>query len=40
MNFKNLLLIFATVLVVAVIFEIFLFLSGAKILTKVGGITR
>ena len=34
MNLKNLLLIFATVLVVAIIFEIFLFLSGAKILME------
>ena len=34
MNFKNLLLIFSTILVVAIIFEIFLFLSGAKILTE------
>ena len=34
MNLKNVLLIFATVLVVAIIFEIFLFLSGAKILTE------
>ena len=34
MNFKNLLLIFATILLVAIIFEIFLFLSGAKILTE------
>ena len=34
MNFKNLLLIFATTSVVAIIFEIFLFLSGAKILTE------
>ena len=34
MNFKNLLLIFATILVVAILFEIFLFLSGAKILTE------
>ena len=34
MNLKNLLLISATVLVVAVTFEIFLFLSGSKILTE------
>ena len=34
MNFKNLLLIFVTILVVAILFEIFLFLSGAKILTE------
>ena len=34
MNLKNLLLIFATFLSVAIIFEIFLFLSGAKVLTE------
>ena len=34
MNLKNLLSIFVTILVVAIIFEIFLFLSGAKILTE------
>ena len=34
MNLKNLLLISATVLVVALIFETFLFLSGSKILTE------
>ena len=34
MYLKNLVLISATVLVVALIFEIFLFLSGSKILTK------
>ena len=34
MNLKNLLLISLTVLVIAVTFEIFLFLSGSKILTK------
>ena len=34
MNLKNLLLISATVLVVAVTFEIFLFLSGSKVLTE------
>ena len=34
MNLKNLLLIFSTALVVAFLFEIFLFLSGAKILTE------
>ncbi len=34
MNLKNLLFISATVLVVAFMFEIFLFLSGSKVLTK------
>ena len=34
MNLKNLLLISTTVLVVAFIFEIFLFLSGSKVLTE------
>ena len=34
MNLKNLLLISATVLVVALTFEIFLFLSGSKVLTE------
>ena len=34
MNLKNLLLISATVLVIAVTFEIFLFLSGSKVLIK------
>ena len=34
MNLKNLLLISVTILVVALIFEIFLFLSGSKILTE------
>lgn len=34
MNLKNLLLIIPTILVVALIFEIFLFLSGSKVLTK------
>ena len=34
MNLKNLLLISTTVLVVAIMFEIFLFLSGSKVLTK------
>ena len=34
MNLKNLFLIFVTILVVAIIFEIFLFLSGSKILTE------
>ena len=34
MHLKNFLLIFATVLIVALIFEIFLFLSGSKVLTK------
>ena len=33
MNLKNLLLIFTTVVIVAITFEIFLFLSGAKVLT-------
>ena len=34
MNLKNLLLISVTVLFVAIIFEIFLFLSGSKVLTE------
>ena len=34
MNLKNFLLISTTVLVVAFIFEIFLFISGAKVLTE------
>ena len=34
MNLKNLLLISLTVLFVAIIFEIFLFLSGSKVLTE------
>ena len=34
MNLKNLVLISATVLVVALTFEIFLFLSGSKVLTE------
>ena len=34
MNLKNLLLISTTVLVVTFIFEIFLFISGAKVLTE------
>ena len=34
MNLKNLLLISATVMVVAFIFEIFLFLSGSKVLIE------
>ena len=34
MNLKTLLLISAIVLVVAIIFEIFLFLSGSKVLTE------
>ena len=34
MNLKNLLLISITVLFVAIIFEIFLFLSGSKVLTE------
>ena len=40
MNLKNLVLISATVLVVAIIFEIFLFISGSKILTeRIGSVT-
>ena len=34
MNLKNLLLIFGTTLVVSILFELFLFLSGAKILIE------
>ena len=34
MNLKNLLIISVTVFVVALIFEIFLFLSGSKVLTE------
>ena len=34
MNLKNFLLISTTILVVAFIFEIFLFISGAKVLTE------
>ena len=34
MHLKNFLLIFSTVLIVALIFEIFLFLSGSKVLTQ------